>query len=39
MHNRFFSSLTDVASFYVTRDTNPERGYPKDSSGNVLKFD
>jgi len=28
-----------VIRFYVTRDTNPELWYPRDSSGNVEKFD
>ncbi len=34
MHNGYFKNLNDVVSFYVTRDTNPDRWYPK---GN--KFD
>ncbi len=34
MHNGYFKNLNDVVSFYATRDTHPDRWYPK---GN--KFD
>lgn len=36
-HNGAFSTLKDAVSFYVMRDTNPERWYPKTTSG-VAKF-
>ena len=38
-HNGRFGSLREVLSFYATRDTEPERWYPRDEAGNVLKFD
>jgi len=38
-HNGAFHSLKDVVSFYVTRDTNPEKWYPKNPDGSVDKFD
>jgi len=37
MHNGYFESLHDVVEFYVTRDTNPERWYPR-VHGRVQKF-
>jgi cytochrome c peroxidase len=37
-HNGVFHSLTDAVAFYATRDTNPERWYPVDASGQVSKF-
>jgi cytochrome c peroxidase len=37
MHNGYFKSLRDVVEFYVTRDTNPERWYPR-VDGAVAKF-
>ncbi|SMC17724.1 cytochrome c peroxidase [Andreprevotia lacus DSM 23236] len=38
-HNGSFHSLEDVVRFYATRDTNPERWYPKDAHGKVIKYD
>jgi cytochrome c peroxidase len=38
LHNGVFTSLRDVVAFYATRDTNPERWYPK-SHGKVAKYD
>ena len=37
-HNGVFQSLRDVVEFYVTRDTHPERWYPKDANGLVIKY-
>jgi cytochrome c peroxidase len=38
-HNGVFHTLHDAVAFYATRDTNPERWYPKDADGKVRKFD
>jgi len=38
-HNGVFHTLDEVLRFYVQRDTNPARFYPKDGKGKVLKFD
>lgn len=38
-HNGRYTSLRDVVSFYVRRDTNPEEWYPTGVDGVVLKFD
>jgi cytochrome c peroxidase len=38
-HNGVFHSLEDAVSFYATRDTNPEKWYPKGPDGKVRKFD
>ena len=38
MHNGYFGRLRDVVSFYVTRDTNPERWYPCGPDGKPQKF-
>jgi cytochrome c peroxidase len=38
LHNGVFSRLRDVVAFYATRDTNPERWYPKEA-GKVVKYD
>ncbi|MSQ57168.1 MAG: c-type cytochrome [Limnohabitans sp.] len=38
-HNGKFKSLKDALTFYVQRDTYPEKWYPKDSKGKVFKFD
>ena len=38
-HNGAFHSLKEVVEFYAKRDTNPEKWYPFDQSGNVMKFD
>lgn len=37
-HNGVFHSLEQAVAFYATRDTNPERWYPKTADGSVLKF-
>ncbi|MBS0319080.1 MAG: c-type cytochrome [Proteobacteria bacterium] len=37
-HNGAFSSLKDALTFYVQRDTNPEKWYPMGSSGALEKF-
>lgn len=39
LHNGVFAKLRDVVAFYATRDTNPERWYPKNARGRVEKFD
>ncbi|HSC63628.1 MAG TPA: cytochrome c peroxidase [Caldimonas sp.] len=38
-HNGRFKSLKDTITFYVQRDTSPEKWYPLASDGTVLKFD
>jgi len=38
-HNGRFKSLKDVLTFYVQRDTNPEKWYPIAGDGKVQKFD
>lgn len=38
-HNGRFATLKDVLTFYMQRDTNPEKWYPLDASGNVKRFD
>jgi cytochrome c peroxidase len=38
-HNGRFHSLKDALRFYVERDTNPEKWYPKTHDGQVVKFD
>lgn len=38
LHNGEFSRLRDVVAFYATRDTNPERWYPK-REGKTAKYD
>lgn len=38
LHNGAFSRLRDVVTFYATRDTSPERWYPK-KDGKVVKYD
>lgn len=37
-HNGSATSLRDAVEFYVTRDVNPERWYPKNASGEVDIF-
>ena len=37
-HNGRFKSLKDTLTFYVQRDTNPEKWYPLDGDGLVAKF-
>ena len=38
-HNGKFDSLAQVVLFYVTRDTNPENWYSRDTFGNVVPYD
>ena len=38
-HNGKFKSLKDVLTFYVQRDTNPEKWYPRNPDGTIKKFD
>ncbi len=38
-HNGRFSSLKEALTFYVQRDTNPEKWYPLNADGTVKKFD
>ncbi|WP_372524672.1 cytochrome-c peroxidase [Piscinibacter sp.] len=38
-HNGRFKSLKDALTFYVQRDTHPEKWYPLNSDGSVNKFD
>ena len=38
-HNGRFSTLKDALTFYVQRDTNPEKWYPQNLDGSVRKFD
>ncbi len=38
-HNGRFKTLKDALTFYVQRDTNPEKWYPLAGDGTVKKFD
>jgi cytochrome c peroxidase len=38
-HNGRFNTLKDAITFYVQRDTNPEKWYPLNADGTVRKFD
>ncbi len=38
-HNGYFTSLRDVLTFYVQRDTDPAMWYPLNPDGSVEKFD
>jgi cytochrome c peroxidase len=38
-HNGVFHTLREVMEFYVQRDTNPAKWYPRDTEGRVRKFD
>jgi cytochrome c peroxidase len=38
-HNGVFHSLKEVLEFYVQRDANPEKWYPRNADGSVRKFD
>ena len=38
-HNGAFKDLRRVVAFYVQRDAQPEKWYPRDASGAVRKFD
>ena len=37
-HNGRFHTLKDALTFYVQRDTNPEKWYPRNPDGSVDKF-
>ena len=37
-HNGVVHSLKEAVAFYAQRDTNPEKWYPRNTSGVVLKF-
>jgi cytochrome c peroxidase len=37
-HNGRFTTLKDAITFYVQRDTNPEKWYPLNPDGTVNKF-
>jgi cytochrome c peroxidase len=37
-HNGVFHTLREAVAFYATRDTNPERWFPRDQNGVVQKF-
>ncbi len=38
-HNGRFGTLKEAVTFYVQRDTNPEKWYPLNADGSVKKFD
>jgi cytochrome c peroxidase len=38
-HNGRFTTLKEALTFYVQRDTNPEKWYPLNPDGTVNKFD
>ena len=38
-HNGAFHTLHDVMAWYVQRDTNPARWYPRNADGSVRKYD
>ena len=38
LHNGALATLRDAVAFYATRDTNPERWYPRGADGSVAKF-
>ena len=38
-HNGVYTNLKQVMDFYNLRNTNPEKIYPKDASGKVMKYD
>ena len=38
-HNGRFQTLKDALTFYVQRDTNPEKWYPLAADGTPMKFD
>jgi cytochrome c peroxidase len=38
-HNGAVHSLREAIDFYVERDTNPQKWYPRDAEGHVVKFD
>jgi cytochrome c peroxidase len=38
MHNGYFSELREVVEFYVTRETDPSRWYPRAEDGSLLMY-
>ena len=38
-HNGRFKTLQDVLTFYVERDTHPQKWYPRNADGSIRKFD
>ncbi|WP_426420273.1 cytochrome-c peroxidase [Bradyrhizobium genosp. A] len=38
-HNGRVHSLHEAVAFYVERDTNPDKWYPRDANGKVRKYD
>jgi cytochrome c peroxidase len=38
-HNGEFHSLRQVVEFYATRDTNPEKWYPRAADGSINAYD
>ncbi len=38
-HNGLVHSLREAVAFYVERDTDPDKWYPRDASGKVRKYD
>ena len=38
-HNGAFTTLKDALTFYVQRDTQPQKWYPLNADGSVKKFD
>jgi cytochrome c peroxidase len=38
-HNGFFKTLRDVLHFYVERDTDPQKWYPRRPDGTIAKYD
>ncbi|HVS76068.1 MAG TPA: cytochrome c peroxidase, partial [Steroidobacteraceae bacterium] len=38
-HNGVFHSLRQVLDFYVNRDLHPQRFYPRDAAGQVIRYD
>lgn len=38
-HNGVYHDLKQVMDFYNLRNTNPDKIYPKDASGKVMKYD
>ena len=39
MHNGVFHTLKQVMDFYVERDTDPSKWYPRNPDGTVDKYD
>ncbi len=37
-HNGIFHTLKDAVAFYAQRDSSPEKWYPRDRDGRILKF-